>query len=39
MLASYLHQAGEEHSIDKCVFVDVAKFTLGSHESVREGDG
>lgn len=39
MLASYLHQTGEEHSIDRCVFGDIAKFTLGSLESVREGDG
>jgi len=39
MRASYLHQAGEEHGINRCVFLDVAKFALDGHESVREGNG
>lgn len=39
MRASYLHQAEEEHGINRCVFLDVAKFALGGHESVREGNG
>lgn len=39
MPASYLHQAGEEHGINRCVFLGLAKFALGGHESVREGNG